>query len=220
MRPAANACELMTAMLTSCDALNQLACCSNVAMPLIAACVLNFDDCTPLACAARPHTCHQSITAVTPTCNSNSCSSNINSHNDNLNSNSHALQAASYTMPGQSRSTTPGPAEVLNPKAEPKQDRGGTPPVPMGASKTESRQDRGMTPPVQHGTAFPQAGTQGQLGNALPQGQQGTALPQTASGHAGSGAPQRQSPYYSRRSPSPLPMRHSGQLLRTPPMMC
>lgn len=77
-----------------------------------------------------------------------------------------------------------------------------------------------MTPPVGFHPAAQAAshialGTQGQHGNALPhgaQGQHGSALPQAAGGPAGPGPSPRVSPYFSRRSPSPLPMRqHPGQ---------
>ncbi|KAL3152707.1 hypothetical protein ABBQ38_012298 [Trebouxia sp. C0009 RCD-2024] len=131
--------------------------------------------------------------------------------------------ASSYATPAQSpfpsRSSTPAPADLMHPKLEPKQERGATPPVHMGAIKTEPKQERGTTPPVGFPAAAQAAshsvmGTHGHHGGALPQGAQGlqsSALPQAAGGPAGPGPSARASPYYSRRSPSPLPMRqHPG----------
>ena len=64
-----------------------------------------------------------------------------------------------------------------------------------------------MTPAVASQPAA-QAASQTAAG---AQGQHGSALPQAAGGPAGPGPSPKASPYYSRRSPSPLPMRHAGE---------
>lgn len=131
------------------------------------------------------------------------------------------VQASTYATPVGSRATTPGlAANPTHPKVEPKQERAATPPAHMGSHmgsvNTEPKQERGRTPPSSYGAAAAQAGSHAASGVAAGEvsGQQGGgALPQgAAGGPAGPGPSPRVSPYFSRRSPSPLPMRHSGEM--------
>ncbi len=131
------------------------------------------------------------------------------------------IQASTYATPGGSRAATPGLAtDPVHPKVEQKQDRAATPPAHMGAHmgsvKAEPKQERGRTPPPSISIAASQGASQTTAGAAAggASGQQGGALPQAAGGPAGPGPSPRVSPYFSRRSPSPLPLRHSGELLK------
>ena len=126
------------------------------------------------------------------------------------------FQASTYATPGGSRAATPGlVADPVHLKMEPKQERAATPPAHMGSVKAEPKQERGRTPPLSNSTAASQGASQTMAGAAAggTSGQQGGALPQAAGGPAGPGPSPRVSPYFSRRSPSPLPLRHSGELL-------
>ena len=127
-----------------------------------------------------------------------------------------AFQASTYATPGGSRAATPGlAADPLHPKMEPKQERAATPPAHMASVKAEPRQEKGRTPPPGNSTAASQGASQTMAGAATggASGQQGGALPQAAGGPAGPGPSPRVSAYFSRRSPSPLPLRHSGEFL-------
>lgn len=122
--------------------------------------------------------------------------------------------ASTYATPGGSRAATPGlVADPVHLKMEPNQERAATPPAHMGSVKTEPKQERGRTPPLNNSTAASQGAAQTMAGAAAggTSGQQGGALPQAAGGPAGPGPSPRVSPYFSRRSPSPLPLRHSGK---------
>ena len=126
------------------------------------------------------------------------------------------FQASTYATPGGSRAATPGlVADAEHPKMEPKQERAATPPAHMGSVKAEPKQERGRTPLPSNSTAASQGASQITAGPAAGgiSGQQGGALPQAAGGPAGPGPSPRVPPYFSRRSPSPLPLRHSGEFL-------
>ena len=126
------------------------------------------------------------------------------------------FQASTYATPGGSRAATPGfAADPVQPKMEPKQERAATPPAYMRSVTAEPKLERGRTPPPNISAAASQGASQTAAGTAAGgiSGQQEGALPQTAGGPAGPGPSPRVSPYLSRRSPSPLPLRHSGELL-------
>ncbi len=126
------------------------------------------------------------------------------------------FQASTYATPGGSRAATPGLAtDPVHPKMEPKQERAATPPAHMRSVTAEPKQERGRTPPPNNSAAASQGASQTAAETAAGgvSGQQGGALPQAAGGPAGPGPSPRVSPYFSRRSPSPLPLRHSGELL-------